>query len=317
VAVSETDPDVLVATISGQPVLEQAGASVDPILNVNEVDMRSGHIEYDGTLVVKGSVSQGMRIKVSGDVLIMGMIECAEVEVGGNLDVKMGITGPNDDARDEGLRMRVNCGGNLSAGHIEKAELDVKGDIIVKSQITHSQVSCDNRVIVGSSNQPRSGIVGGHVRATKLIRAQTLGAHAGITTEATIQCSEDVINNLHDHNDNVACKQADLGRLLKMMVDLSKSRAPDNEGRLKKINITCNTLKAELSTLTVERDQLQASVDAIAESFIEVPGTVYPRVIIAIGNKTQEITQAAQAISFQRIEDRLIQRPLQPDAKKK
>lgn len=313
VAVCDTDPNLLVATITGQPVLEQSGASVDPVLNVRDVDLRSGHIEYDGTLVVKGSVSQGMRVKVTGDAHVMGTIECAEVEVGGNLDVKMGITGPSDEAREEGLRMRVRCGGNLSAGHIEKAELEVKGDLTVKSQITHSQVNCDNQVIVGSGSQPRSGIVGGHVRATKLIRAQTLGAQAGIATEATIQCSEQVMRDLRDHNDSVACKQADLGRLLKMMVDLSKSRAPDNQARLKKINATCDGLKAELSALTTKRDRLQASVDAIAETSIEVPGTIYPRVLITIGDKTQEIHQTAHKVRFQRVEDRIIQRTLNPN----
>ncbi|EIC22899.1 DUF342 domain-containing protein [Thiorhodovibrio frisius] len=309
-AVSEQDPNLLVATVTGQPVLQQAGASVDPVLKINEVDMRSGHIDYDGTLMVKGSVSPGMRIKVTGDVQIMGMVECAEIYVSGNLDVKMGITGPSDDARQEGLSMRVHCGGNLSAGHVEKAELDVKGDIAIKSQITHSQVRCDHHVVVGSTGQPRSGIVGGRVQASKLIRAQTLGAEAGITTEAMIQASTDIMRQLEDHNENVACKQADLGRLLRVMVDLSKTQAPDIEPRLKKINSTCNTLKAELSTLTVERDQLQATVDAIAGSCIEVQDAIYPRVFITIGDKTQEIMDRANQVRFCYAEGRLRQSPL-------
>lgn len=310
--VSEEDPNLLVAKISGQPVLQQSGASVDPVLTIDDVNMRSGHIDYDGTLLVRGSVSPGMRIQVSGDVRIMGMVECANLEIGGNLDVKMGIVGPNNEAKQEGLSMRLRCEGNLSAGHVEKAELDVNGDIAIKSQLTHSQVRCDHQIVVGSTSQPRSGIVGGRTQAGKLIRAQTLGAEAGITTEAMIQTSTEILRLLEDKSANVDCKQADLARLLKMMVDLSKSQAPDKDARLKKINDTCDALKAELSAITVERDSLQRKVDAIMESRIEVPGTVYSRVFITIGDKTHEVTHSAQEVCFRLVEGRLRQRPLEP-----
>ncbi|WPL16884.1 hypothetical protein Thiowin_01863 [Thiorhodovibrio winogradskyi] len=314
-AIAEDDPNLLIASINGQPVLQQAGASVDPVLTVEDVNLRSGHIDYDGTLMVRGSVSPGMHIKVSGDVHIMGMVECAKLEVGGNLDVKMGISGPTDDAREEGLSMHVRCHGNLSAGHVEKAELDVKGDITIKSQLTHSQVNCDNQVIVGSTGQPRSGIVGGCIRATTLIRAQNLGAQAGITTEAIIQTSVDILIKLEEHNDEIACKQADLGRLLKVMVELSKTQAPDIEARLTTINSTCDRLKAELSTITLEREQLQARADDIMNHCIEVPGTVYPGVVLTIGDKTLEITDAISQVCFRYAEDRLTHRPLQPQTK--
>lgn len=311
-AVSEEDPNLLLATITGQPVMQPAGASVDPVLKVKDVNLRSGHIDYDGSLIVQGSVSSGMRIKVSGDAQIFGMVECADLSIGGNLDVKMGISGPSDDARQEGLVMRVQCGGNLSAGHVEKALLDVKGDITIKSQLTHSDTKCDHQLIVGSAGQPRSGIVGGRVQASKLIRAQTLGAEAGIATEAVIQCPAEKMRTLEDSNENIACKQADLGRLLKVMVDLSKTRAADIDERLKKINQTCDNLKKELSTITSERDLLQIEVDAMLESCIEVPGTVYPRVVVTIGDLTQEVMDKAEQVQFCNLNGRLVQRSLKP-----
>lgn len=316
-AVSDQNPDLLLATITGQPVLQKAGASVDPVLKVADVNMRSGHIEYEGTLVVSGSISPGMRVRVTGDAQILGMVECAELDIGGNLDVKMGISGPTDNARGEGAVMRVRCGGNLTAGHVEKAQLDVQGDIIIKSQLTHSEVACGHRLVVGSSGQPRSGIVGGRAQAAGLIRVQSLGTEAGITTEITLGCSAKLMRRLEDCNETIAFKQAELGRLLKAMVGLSRSAAKDAQAQIAKVNAACNTLKAELGTTTIERDQVQADIDALLNSVIEVPGTVYPRVLITIGENSHEITQRADQVRFCQIGGRLRQVPLKPDKKTK
>jgi uncharacterized protein (DUF342 family) len=317
-AVSDQDPDLLVATITGQPVIQPAGASVDPVLKVEDVNLRSGNIDYDGSLIVRGSVSPGMQIRVSGDARILGMVECAELRIGGNLDVKMGISGPSDDNHGEDLIARIHCDGNLSAAYIEKAELFVKGDITIKSRLNHSQVVCQNQVVVGSTGQPRSGIIGGRVQAAKLLRTQNLGAEAGIATEAVIHCAADVLHELENHQDQIACKQADLGRLLKIMVELSQSRAPDREARANKINKTCEALKTELNQLSVERDRLQQVVDASLGSCIEIPGTLYPRVTLAIGDRSIEVEQAMQQVSYCREEGgALKRRPYQPKVKKK
>ncbi|MBK1647680.1 DUF342 domain-containing protein [Rhabdochromatium marinum] len=317
--VSEEDPNLLVASITGQPVLQPNGASVDPLLKVKDVNLRSGNIDYDGSLLVQGSVSPGMQIRVTGDVLITEMVECAELIVGGNLNVKMGISGPTEKSKQEyqDLSMSVRCGGNLSAGHVENATLDVKGDITIKSQLTHCQVSCDNQLIVGSAGQQRSGIVGGRVRATKLIRAYNLGAEAGIATAVMLQCSNELMEQLNKVKENIVYKQGDLARLARKMVEQSKKKDADTEERLNELKQQSEAAKADAQALATERDQLQAVITAMLDSSIDVPGNVYPRVSITIGDQTQEVGKVAREVSFSYDDGKLLMRPLEKDAKAK
>ena len=48
---------------------------VDEVLNVKQVDIRHGHVEFEGSLLVTGDVMPGMRVKTSGDVVIGGFVE--------------------------------------------------------------------------------------------------------------------------------------------------------------------------------------------------------------------------------------------------
>lgn len=310
-AESPDDPNLLIATMTGQPVVQAAGVSVDPVLRVKDVNLRTGHIEYEGTLIVQGSVSPGMRLKVAGDVQILGMVESAELDVGGNLDVKMGISGPADDNRQAQGAMRVRCGGNLSAGHIENAELEVAGDVTIKSQLTHCRLISRNQVVVGSAGQPRSGIVGGQVQAASQIRAQSLGSQAGIATEIAIRCSTETLQALQEKNRIIEGRQADLGRLLKTMVELSKAKGSGAEDRLSHINQTCDAMKRDLAQITAERDQLQATVERSYQSCVEVPGTAFPRVAVIIGDQSKEVSHALEKVVFCFSDGKVRERPLE------
>lgn len=50
---------------------------VDEVLSVKQVDIRHGHVMFEGSLLVTGDVMPGMRIKTSGDVVIGGFVEGA------------------------------------------------------------------------------------------------------------------------------------------------------------------------------------------------------------------------------------------------
>ena len=69
VDVASNDPDVLVSTLAGAPSFLEKGVKVLPVIEVDEVGLDSGHIEFDGTLHVKGDIRAGMRVVAGGDVV--------------------------------------------------------------------------------------------------------------------------------------------------------------------------------------------------------------------------------------------------------
>ena len=74
---SPDDPDLLLASRPGLPRQEKNGMKVDDVLSVKQVDIRHGHVIFEGALIVAGDVTPGMKIKTSGDVVIGGFVEGA------------------------------------------------------------------------------------------------------------------------------------------------------------------------------------------------------------------------------------------------
>ncbi|MBD3610664.1 MAG: DUF342 domain-containing protein, partial [Gammaproteobacteria bacterium] len=60
VAPDQNDPDILVALIGGQPVITEKGAFVEELINLNNVDLSSGNIDFDGSVILAGDVQNGM-----------------------------------------------------------------------------------------------------------------------------------------------------------------------------------------------------------------------------------------------------------------
>jgi len=79
---------------------------------VENVDINSGNITFDGSLEVKGDVAEGMTIDVTGDVYIQGGVERAAVKAGHNIKVGGGIFGVEDAERpeEEIIEYKINAG---------------------------------------------------------------------------------------------------------------------------------------------------------------------------------------------------------------
>lgn len=178
------DPNLLIAAVAGLPSVRRRGVSVNPVVNVEAVDMHSGNIAFDGTLKVNGDIKTGMSVKVAGDVIVQGTIEAAHVEAGGNVIVHGGIIGkieggPNDPTQN---LARIQCKGSLQARFIEGAVVEAHGAVTVESGIRHSDVAAAETISAGDPAHGTGNITGGRCRAWQAVRTGTVGAPAGIGT---------------------------------------------------------------------------------------------------------------------------------------
>ncbi|WP_244300723.1 DUF342 domain-containing protein, partial [Achromobacter aegrifaciens] len=92
-AVDPEDPLLLRATIAGTPTLVSHGVQVNPLVEVDAVNLSTGNIHFEGSLLVRGDIAATMEVHVTGDVMVNGTMEAALVEAGGNVTVKGGIIG--------------------------------------------------------------------------------------------------------------------------------------------------------------------------------------------------------------------------------
>ncbi|WP_350563799.1 FapA family protein, partial [Psychrobacter sp. CAL346-MNA-CIBAN-0220] len=54
------DQHKLIATVSGQPVENRSGMQVDDMLQIKDVDVRYGHVNFKGSVLITGDVHEGM-----------------------------------------------------------------------------------------------------------------------------------------------------------------------------------------------------------------------------------------------------------------
>jgi len=294
--VSPIDKDLLIAEIKGQPIIANKGVSVDKVLTVKKVDLHTGHIEYDGSVVVKGDVASGMKIKVTGDVQVFGMVENASIEAEGNIDIKLGAIGHAETVAESDMLIR--CWGNLTAAYIENALVDVRGDLIIKSRVSNCEVNTGHQIIVGNHKQQKSGIVGGHVNAGKLIRAEVLGSSGCALTHVAIVCKADVLEQFESIKEQITTSDKKLIKQLGLMVSLSKQQTEEARKELVDLKIETEAMKVSINNLIEQKTEIELLMTAASEGKVIVKKEAYPGVYVKILDQEQEIKAKYSAGSF-------------------
>lgn len=169
---SAQDPNLLVAAVSGQPVLVTAGVTVEPILRLKEVNMATGNIHFDGTVHVTGEVIQGMKVQASGDIVVDGMVDSGQLDAGGNIQVAGGLI----------AHAKLHAGGAVTARFAEGAQITAGTVIAIGDMVIDCDLNSLNQIIIGGNSPQRGRLVGGTTAAALLLRVPLLGSSkAGVT----------------------------------------------------------------------------------------------------------------------------------------
>lgn len=261
----------VLATRAGLPCQERAGMRVDEVLSVKQVDIRHGHVEFEGSLLVTGDVMPGMRIRTSGDVVIGGFVEGGYIESGGTITVRNGIIGRKLEG-DEYL-CHLCAGGEIHASYAQYARLEADGDIHIQSQLSHSYCRSGQDLKVGDSAMRKGHLIGGINIANRLIMAPVLGASAANRTRLQI------LGGYFSHKEQEqalrqrkqACREQ-LDKLqdliLRLLQQPSDKRNPETLKKIKAIRThqldESKSLDEQLAEAQHALQALMASMDIIA-----------------------------------------------------
>ena len=96
VYINPDDENQLLSSVTGQPVAVPNGMTVSAILTLKTVDFSTGNIRFDGAIVIKGDVTEGMNVYALEDIVIEGSVINASVKSMGSLNIKGGVTGNSE-----------------------------------------------------------------------------------------------------------------------------------------------------------------------------------------------------------------------------
>src|SRR5699024_4134026 len=74
------------AKSEGQISINDYIINVHPVYEVNEsLSMKTGNLDFIGSIIIRGDVPTGYQVKAGGDVKIFGLVEAAHIEAGGSI----------------------------------------------------------------------------------------------------------------------------------------------------------------------------------------------------------------------------------------
>ena len=178
VEISPQDPDLLVATITGQPVLVERGAMVEPVITLPAVNMASGNVEFEGSVHIKGDVEAGRTGRAGGDIEIGGMVENATRQAGGSILIKGGVMGQTD--QESGQTGGIRCARDFQAAYAQKARIEAGENIIISDMAMQCELVAGQHIKLGRGS--KGHLIGGKAQAMLSITAKVFGSPNRIRT---------------------------------------------------------------------------------------------------------------------------------------
>ena len=280
------DANLLRAVFSGQPVCLPNGVSVEHVLRLRNVNLATGNITFDGTVHIDGEVMPEMKVRATGDVIVGGLIDGADVEAGGDVRVSGGII----------AKARVCAGGAVSARFAEGVHLEAGTSIVIEDSALQCELQANNQILVGTKSTQRGRLAGGTARAMLLIRTPILGgASSGVTKlllgvnpvlEAEYQALQQRIDTLREEEDK-------LEKIIKHL-----TRQGDKAGMLERVKQSWQQALQGWAKLMPEREELERQLGLVAGARVEVGCGVEGAVDLAFGKKTLSVRRAYDAGFF-------------------
>ncbi|KKA43490.1 MULTISPECIES: DUF342 domain-containing protein [unclassified Salinivibrio] len=178
---SNKDPNILVATMAGIPRLQKDGVAVDDALSLDAVDVGTGHVNFEGSVVIKGDVEVGMKVTASGTVTVGGVVESATITAGADIIVQNGIIG-RQVAADSDINCTLVAEGNIVAKFAQYATLCANQNLELTLHAMHCKTHVGQSIVISDATKRKGTLAGGKHEVGEKVQAVIIGASAGAHT---------------------------------------------------------------------------------------------------------------------------------------
>lgn len=271
------DGTVITSNVDGNVTLTDDTVFVSDTYRVAaDVDASTGDIEYDGNVMIPGTVRTGFTVKAKGDIEVNGVVEGATLIAGGNIVIKRGVQGMN--------KGELNAGGDICAKFFESANVIAKGDIIAGS-ILHSHVQSGSKIVISGK---KGFIVGGEIVCDSYIEANNIGNRmetqtilkVGVKpelyeeTKALVSAVMDLKNEIEENSSYL--------HVYKEKVKRGKKLSPENVKQIKTYTERVEAIKKEYEEQNARLQELRQELTLGKKGSVKVLGNLYRGVLIQI-----------------------------------
>ncbi len=278
--------------VNGHVTLVDDKIFVSDVYTAENVDNATGDINYEGTVKISGNVCSNFTVRAKGNIEIMGVVEGATLEAGGDITIARGVNGMG--------KAVLKAGGNIISKYIENAHVTAKG-FVETEVILHATVMAGTEVNVGG----KKGLISGStVCATNLISAKTLGSQMGADTVLELGVNPAIKVRYQELQEQIANNQKSVKQLQPVLIASNQKLASGvkmSKEQLKYIQdmaIAFKQLQQKLDSDMKEYDEIDDLLCHETAAKVVVKDTVFAGTKIAFNDLSTVVKQDYRYCKF-------------------
>ncbi|RFA37733.1 hypothetical protein CAI16_01125 [Virgibacillus dokdonensis] len=289
------------ATTDGQLSWRGKYIQVQPVYEVNQtLSMKTGNIDFIGTIIIRGDVPAGYTVTAKGDVKIFGMVEAATVLAGGSIYVAEGVAGQGAGT--------IQADENIHVGYVNQGNIIAGKDLFVENSIFHSQCKVRERVICHRGN-----IIGGTLSVGKRIEAKDVGNRVGVKTEVMFGLDQKTEKEKRDLLDEKQKLEVTLSKLALLEKKLNGQQI-ENDSKLKitllRYKHSLQKTKERLAEVNRLLNQLETNLGDEEDATLVVRNYLHANVVVAFGKYYRISNGNYQGVKVQLVDNEIVTSPL-------
>ncbi|MCE9600162.1 MAG: FapA family protein [Spirochaetia bacterium] len=226
---------------------------VEDVLRLPAVDFSTGHIDFPGTVVVMGTITDGFEVKAAGDVIIEKSIGNVHVHAGGDILLSEGIIGRGDAS--------LNAGGQIISRFVQSATLYAGSSITIGDAVLHSKLVSGLDI---SIEEGKGELIGGEAICAGVLRANRIGSRLETPTRIVLGLDPETLNKLRALDQEILAKARTLERItghLRLIDDARARKKPTDPETEKKLILVKEKHAVLLASLEKQRRKLQDHIE--------------------------------------------------------
>jgi uncharacterized protein (DUF342 family) len=289
--ISPKNDQILISTLIGLPRVIDNGMEVDSVYRIKNVDISTGHIKFEGSVIIDGDICEGMKVTATGDITIGGFVESASLEAGGDITIGSGIIGRKQDTEElsiDDIKMSVyiRAKGKVFAKYCQYAEI-LCHSLRIENQMMHSIIDVEEILWLGSDEKANGKLIAGYMKVGKSVHAGIIGATAGSTTIINFTKK---VNLIKEHLEDIEARfkiDSDKSTELQVAVNKLKKLPTDkvNPEMLSKLISTYKYHTHRMGEILNEKEVFEEKLqEYMTNVFVEATEKLYHSVQVIVGD---------------------------------
>ena len=250
---------------------------VEEILELDNVDYSTGHIDFPGTVVVRSSVLDGFQVRARGDIIIEKTVSNVFLKAEGDIILAGGSV-----TRNSGY---IEAAGSIFARFAQKSSLLAGHGIYIQEVSMHSRLTAGHEIIL---EEGRGEIIGGDALAGQRVIARKLGTKMESATRITVGVDPETFQKLREMDAQYEDQKKTYHRVLLHIQQIQEARkrgksSDEDEETERRLLMVQAKLEKLLENLELQRERLISSINTVEGAEVEVKEWVYPGIEISFG----------------------------------